>query len=146
MSLSRSFCAQQPEALAPNDDRTANVDSPWIESVPTDGFANVADAEFFASGFSSYVLDRADFDGNRRRDHDAIAAPLLVDIKIFPDDAANGIAIGSNAFQVALLGPPSYGGAPWGGTTTASWPRARRCSSDGPGGRSFASRPRAAST
>lgn len=107
--------AQQPEAVAPNDDRTANVDSPWIESVPTDTFGNVADPEFFAAGFSSYVLDRADFDGNRRRDHDPIAAPLLVDIKIFPDDAANGIAIGSNAFQVALLGPPSYGAAPWGG-------------------------------
>ncbi|MFN9755287.1 MAG: hypothetical protein ACK58X_02620 [Planctomycetota bacterium] len=109
--------AQQPDALAPNDDRTANVDSPWIESVPLDRLANpaVADPEFFAAGNSTYVLDPADFDGFRKRDHDPIALPLLVDIKVFPDDAANGIASGANAFQMALLGPPSYGFAPWGG-------------------------------
>jgi hypothetical protein len=109
--------AQQPDALAPNDDRTANIDSPWIESDPRDRTVApaVADPEFFAAGNSIYVMDPADFDGNLRRDHDPIALPLLVDIKVFPDDAANGIAAGANAFQMALLGPPSYATAPWGG-------------------------------
>lgn len=109
--------AQQPDALPPNDDRTANIDSPWIESDPRDRTVNpsVPDPEFFASGASVYVMDPADFDGNLQRDHDPIALPLLVDIKVFPDDAANGIAAGGNAFQMALLGPPSFGAAPWGG-------------------------------
>jgi hypothetical protein len=78
--------AQQPDALAPNDDRTANIDSPWIESDPRDRTVApaVADPEFFAAGNSIYVMDPADFDGNLRRDHDPIALPLLVDIKVFP--------------------------------------------------------------
>jgi hypothetical protein len=109
--------AQQPGAVAPFDDITANIDSPWIQSDPQDrtGANPVADPEFFASGASIYTQDPADFIGTLQRDHDPIALPLLVDIKVFPDDAANGIASGSNSFQMALLGPPSYGFAPWGG-------------------------------
>lgn len=109
--------AQQPGAIEPNDDRTANIDSPWIESEPLDRTVNppVPDPEFFASGASIYVMDPADFDGGLQRDHDPIALPLLVDFKVFPDNPANGFAAGSNSFQVALLGPPSIGTAPWGG-------------------------------
>lgn len=109
--------AQQPSAVTGFEDFTANVDSPWIQSDPQDrtGAAPVADPEFFASGASIYTQDPADFIGFLQRDHDPITLPLLLDIKVFPDDAANGIAAGSNSFQMALLGPPSYGAAPWGG-------------------------------
>lgn len=79
-----------------NQDRTTNIDSPWITSVPPASFTGPI-----------YVLDEADFRGARRRDHDPIALPLLVDFKMFPDSAANGVARGVNAFQVAMLGPPS---------------------------------------
>ncbi|MFK7742940.1 MAG: hypothetical protein AB8H80_21690 [Planctomycetota bacterium] len=100
--------AQDPGASAPNNDVTAAIDSPWITSVPAEGFPG-----------STWVLDIADFNGVNQRDHDPIALPLLVDIKVFPDDAANGVALGTNAFQVALMGtgtnfppigPPSPGG------------------------------------
>lgn len=103
--------AQQPGALPPFNDFTANIDSPWIESVPLDttGANPVPDPEFFASGASIYVMDPADFVGVNQRDHDPIALPLLVDFKMFPDDAANGLAAGNNGFQVAMLGPPTYG-------------------------------------
>lgn len=109
--------AQQPGAIVGFDDFTANIDSPWIQSDPQDrtGLAPVPDPEFFASGASVYTQDPADFIGTLQRDHDPIALPLLLDIKVFPDDAANGLASGSNSFQMALLGPPSYGAAPWGG-------------------------------
>lgn len=134
--------AQQPGALAPFNDFTANIDSPWIESVPLDttGAAPVADPEFFASGASIYVMDPADFVGLNQRDHDPIALPLLVDFKMFPDDAANGLAAGNNGFQVAMLGPPSYGAAPYGGyydgvpagcAPAPAWPRTRVHASGG---------------
>lgn len=91
--------AQEPGAQAPNDDQTANVDSPWILSEP--------DPEFVIAGFSTWVMDAGDFLGNLQRDLDPIALPLLVDFKVFPDSAVNGIAGGYNGFQVAMLGPPS---------------------------------------
>lgn len=91
--------AQEPGAQAPNDDVTANIDSPWILSN--------ADPEFLAAGFQTWVEDPADFRGELQRDHDPIALPLLVDIKVFADTAANGLAGGFNGFQVAMLGPPS---------------------------------------
>ncbi len=103
--------AQQPGALPPNNDFTANIDSPWIQSVPLDNTVEppVPDPEFFANGNSIYVMDPADFVGTNQRDHDPIALPLLVDFKMFADDQANGISGGNNGFQVAMLGPPSYG-------------------------------------
>lgn len=91
--------AQTPGANAPNDDVTAPIDSPWIGDAP--------DEEFTLAGGSSWVIDPADFDGQLQRDHDPIALPLLVDIKVFPDDAANGIAAGQNALQMAMLGGPT---------------------------------------
>lgn len=94
--------AEQPGAPDPVADWTANIDSPWITSTPPENFLN--------AGFSTYVIDEGDFRGNRRRDHDPIALALLVDFKVFPDTPSNGgLAAGSNAFQMALVGPPSYG-------------------------------------
>lgn len=119
--------AEQPGAPAPNDDTTTNIDSPWITSVP--------DVDFTNAGGSVWVEDEADFDGSLRHDHDPIALPLLVDFKVFPDSAANGIASGLNNFQVAMMGPPSFGfpaipggyydRQPAGCGGTPPWPRSR---------------------
>jgi hypothetical protein len=91
--------AQQPNAQAPNDDMTANIDSPWITGNP--------DPEFLQAGGSIWVQDSGDFLGNQQLDHDPIALPLLVDMKVYSDGPANGLALGTNGFQVAMLGPPS---------------------------------------
>ncbi|HEB52939.1 MAG TPA: hypothetical protein ENI87_06765 [bacterium] len=91
--------AQNPTANVPNDDTTANIDSPWIVSQP--------DPEFAQFGSGVWCQDPADFVGTNQRDHDPIALPLLVDIKVFPDDPANVLAQGVNAFQMALLGSPT---------------------------------------
>ncbi|MFY9343876.1 MAG: hypothetical protein WAT39_15405 [Planctomycetota bacterium] len=126
--------AQQPTALAPNDDFTANIDSPWIQSTP--------DVDFVNAGGSTWVLDAADFVGTNQRDHDPIALPLLVDFKVFADDPLNGIVNGNNGFQVAMLGPPSYGfpAAPGGyydrvgagcGAARPRWPSTRAQASGG---------------
>lgn len=95
--------AMDPRANPPQNDRTADIDSPWITSQPPTETNN---PPAFPPGFP-WVLDEGDFRGNRRRDHDPIALPLLVDFRVFPDDARNGIARGINAFQVAYIGPPS---------------------------------------
>lgn len=92
--------AENPGNTAAND-TTANIDSPWITSVP--------DQDFINAGGSMWVVDPADFAGDLQRDHDPIALPLLLDFKVFPDNAANGIASGLNSFQVAMMGPPSFG-------------------------------------
>jgi hypothetical protein len=126
--------AQNPDAAVPNDDKTANIDSPWITSV--------VDPEFAQFGSGVWVQDPGDFVGSNQRDHDPIALPLLVDMKMFPDDAANGIASGNNGFQVAMLGPPSNfaGGDPGGyydstgsgcGGGYPAWPRVRVHASGG---------------
>jgi hypothetical protein len=128
--------AQQPNAQPPNDDVTANVDSPWAASDP--------DPEFVLTGLSTWVLDDADFLGNAQRDHDPIALPLLVDFKVYTDSAANGIASGANGFQVAMLGPPTnfanpagpipggyYDSQPAGCGGRPAWPRVRVQASGG---------------
>ncbi|MFT7535871.1 MAG: hypothetical protein ACI85K_001824 [Hyphomicrobiaceae bacterium] len=128
--------AQNPDANAPNDDATANVDSPWITSV--------VDPEFAQFGSGVWVQDPGDFVGRNQRDHDPIALPLLVDMKLFPDDAANGVSSATNGFQVAMLGPPSNFTLPVPnpggyydtvtstcGTAYPSWPRVRVHASGG---------------
>jgi len=122
--------SQNPNGQAPSDDITANVDSPWITSV--------SDAEFVGA---NWVMDPEDFDGLNQRDHDPIALPLLVDMQMFPDDAANGLALGTNGFQVAMMGPPSVFPQSVGGyydTVAAgcpggypAWPRVRVHASGG---------------
>lgn len=126
--------AQNPNANIPNDDVTANIDSPWITSV--------VDPEFAQFGSGTWVQDPGDFVGTNQRDHDPIALPLLVDMKMFPDDAANGVASATNGFQVAMLGPPSNfaAGIPGGyydasgsgcGGAYPAWPRVRVHASGG---------------
>ena len=126
--------AQNPNATFPNNDVTANIDSPWINSKP--------DPEFVQFGSGVWVKDAGDFVGTNQRDHDPIALPLLVDMKLFPDDAANGIASATNGFQVAMLGAPSNGfpAAPGGyydrlasgcGGAFPPWPRVRVHASGG---------------
>lgn len=126
--------AQHPgDGTLATDDWTANMDSPWITSV--------ADPDFVTNGGSQWVLDNGDFHGDFERDHDPIALPLLVDFKVFADSAANGIASGLNSFQVALVGPPSFGfpGVPGGYYNrqgagcpgTAPWPLVRVQASGG---------------
>ena len=90
--------ARDPQPLVGvSNDWTSDVDSPWVPSVfpnpvPTSGI---------------FALDEGDFRGDRKRDLDPIAMPMLVDFKMFPDGAANTIAAGINGFQVAMMGPPS---------------------------------------
>jgi hypothetical protein len=91
--------AHDPTSPEPNNDWTADMDSPWITSQPLPGFT--------ANGLTTWVVDEGDFRGNRKRDHDPIAAPLIVDFKVFPDNPSNGTARGANGFQVAMLGPPT---------------------------------------
>jgi hypothetical protein len=124
--------AQNPDANPPNNDVTANIDSPWIGSE--------APPEFIAAGLSTWVEDAGDFVGFQQRDHDPIALPLLVDMKVFPDDPSNGIASATNGFQVAMLGPPSAMPLPGGyydqqpagcGGGLPAWPRVRVHASGG---------------
>lgn len=96
--------AQTPNAPSPNNDWTANIDSPWVTDQP--------DPEWLVPpqgtiGGTKWNEDPADFRGELSHDHDPIALPLLVDFKMFPDSAVNGVASGANSFQVAMLGPPS---------------------------------------
>jgi len=124
--------AQNPNANVPNNDVTAHIDSPWISSRP--------DPEFLQGGSGTWVMDNEDFVGFLQRDHDPIALPLLVDMKMFPEDPANGIASATNGFQVAMLGPPSVNGSIGGYYDTVGsgcgggypqWPRVRVHASGG---------------
>ena len=87
----------QPAQSLQSNDWTSDVDSPWVPSV----FPNPVPLS------GAFTLDEGDFRGDRRRDHDPITMPLLVDFKMFPDGAANTIAQGVNGFQVAMIGQPS---------------------------------------
>ncbi len=131
--------ARDPGAPAPNDDFTANIDSPWIDSEPDPGdpLANPPQPGFAEQGFTTWVMDAADFCGDRQRDHDPIALPLLVDFLVFPDSAANGLANGANGFQMAMISAPSgfsgnppapggyYGITPLGCANRDNWPNTR---------------------
>ncbi|MCC7061287.1 MAG: hypothetical protein IT456_00690 [Planctomycetes bacterium] len=92
--------ARQPNAPAPNNDMTADIDSPWVADLPDPEWVTVW-------GGTKWNLDSGDFRGDRAFDHDPIALPLVVDWKVFADSAANGVASGANSFQVAMLGPPA---------------------------------------
>ena len=91
--------AANPAAPEPNNDWTANIDSPWVQSD--------APEEFTLAGGTTWVMDDGDFRGDRRLDHDPIALPLLVDFKMFPDGASNGLAAGTNGFQMAMVSAPT---------------------------------------
>jgi hypothetical protein len=134
--------ARDPLAPPPNDDITANIDSPWIQDIPN--------ATWRAAGGSVWVMDvnsdiapfganagdsfGGDFIGTRRRDHDPIALPLLVDFRVFPDGTANGFASGANGFQMAAIGKPIqgyYNGVGVGCAQRQPWPWTRIHSTGG---------------
>ena len=94
--------AHQPDAQPPNLDRTAHVTSPWIPEGPDPMNPSVG-KQILPPGFlgSVWSLSNADFRGDRIRDHDPIALPLLLDFKVYPDDPANGVALGVNKFHIA---------------------------------------------
>lgn len=106
--------AIDPRAQEPTNDATTNIDSPWITDqrypAPSQFPGSIWVMDINSNGPPNVAQPDGlggDFIGTRTRDHDPIALPLLVDFKIYPDDARNGIARGSNAFQVAMLGSPS---------------------------------------
>jgi len=103
--------ARDPSAQPPNNDSTCNIDSPWIrDNRYTDFPGSVWVMDIHSNALPNSATGDGlggDFIGTRLRDHDPIALPLLMDIKVFPDGAANGVATASNMFQVAMLGPPS---------------------------------------
>ena len=124
--------AQTPTAPDPNDDWTARISSPWVPDVMPDNA--------IAAGLPLWCADEGDFKGDQFHDHDPIALPLLVDFKVFADSPANGIALGANSFQVAMLGPPTlgtpaasgyYDTLPAGCGTRPAWPRTRVQTSGG---------------
>jgi hypothetical protein len=138
--------AKQPNGTYPARDRTANVSSPWIpDDLPKPNFNNTI-----------WVMDDGDFHGDRARDHDPIALPLLVEFKVYPDDPRNGVASGVNLFHIALAGPiwPGniwgsgyYNFLPWQGGPCAGldWPTFRVHTSggvDGLGNEVFIDMPR----
>lgn len=110
--------SKQPDGVPPNQDRTAHVSSPWIQEPPSpfaqpstqllcDSTNPSRPVDPLATGFSGSVwtMSDADFRGERVRDHDPIAMPLLLDFKVYPDDPQNGIAKGTNKFHIGYVGP-----------------------------------------
>jgi hypothetical protein len=95
------------------NDWTANIDSPWVRDA-SDTTQPEFDSytAFTVAGGTTWVVDSADFVGNVQRDHDPIALPLLVDFRVYADDAANGLARGTNGFQMGMLGGPTRGFPP----------------------------------
>lgn len=94
--------AKTPDGQFPNRDRTANVSSPWIQDEPKKKAQGAPGSEFNGPVWN---LDEGDFWGDRIRDLDPIAMPLVLDFFVYPDDPSNGIATGVNQFHVALVGP-----------------------------------------
>ena len=94
---------------APNNtstgDRTLDITSPWLPELDDkdEPIANNT-ALNFSSGYSNIQPD--DFKGTLTQDHSPIALPLLVDVKVWPDDKANGYAKGTNRFQLAGINAP----------------------------------------
>ena len=94
--------ARDPASPAPNGDRTASASSPW----GPDDVLNHVDGFTVAPeySFSEFVRDPHDFLGDRARDHDPIAMPLLVDFRVSPDDTVNA-ALSFNVFWIGHVGP-----------------------------------------
>src|SRR5262249_10303734 len=91
--------AHQP--LQPNNtaarDSTASVSSPWCP--------DVIPANLVGRMTKGWVADECDFRGERPRDHDPIAVPLLLEFQVYPDGQINGVASGSNQFHIGFIGP-----------------------------------------
>lgn len=101
--------AKQPDGVPPNRDRTAHISSPWIPEPPDPG--SLPNIDLFGQPFESdqfpgtiWVSSDADFRGDRVRDHDPIAMPLLLDFKVYADNPSNGVALGINQFHIGYIG------------------------------------------
>ncbi|MCA8941196.1 MAG: hypothetical protein KDB80_01435 [Planctomycetes bacterium] len=89
--------------VPPNGDRTASVSSPWTPDMPND--AALDHTEGFIPGPGGFVRDFGDFLGDRTRDHDPIALPLLVEFRVFPDNTLD-TATSANLFWIGHVGRP----------------------------------------
>jgi hypothetical protein len=88
-----------------NGDRTLDITSPWLPELDSkDEPIGSNTADNFSSGYSNVQAD--DFKGTLTQDHNPISLPLLVDVKVWPDDKANGLARGTNRFQLAGINAP----------------------------------------
>ena len=95
--------AQNPTATPPADDATYNVTTPWLPELDDKGVPlNEMTGRNVSSGYTNMQAD--DFQGAQVQDHHPVALPLLVDIKLWPDEKANGTAKGDNLFMVAMVG------------------------------------------
>lgn len=105
--------ANDPTAQTiPPQDTTAHVSSPWEQDVfPTATFpANTIVPT--ASGFM--VTDPGDFAGNRQRDLDPIALPLLVEFNLWPDDRTQSRLPGVNRMHIGYVGINGHQSPNWG--------------------------------
>ena len=95
--------AHSPNAQTgtPARDITCNVSSPWVPDWPLNAFPN--SGNLFTGPI--WVMDEDDFIGTRTRDFDPIALPLLLEFKVYPDDATNGAASSANQFHIGHMGP-----------------------------------------
>ena len=87
--------AHNPNQLGGNParDLTCNVSSPFVPDKPQ------------LPQYLQFVTDDADFWGDRPRDFDPIALPLLMQFKVYPDGQTNGVASGANQFHIGYIGP-----------------------------------------
>ncbi|MBI5853268.1 MAG: hypothetical protein HZB39_19850 [Planctomycetes bacterium] len=82
---------------------TASCSSPWVRDNPDTALLYIGGNR---AGwlYDTLVRDVGDFNGNRTRDHDPIALPLLIDVSVWPDDT-RAVANAGNLFHIAYVGP-----------------------------------------
>ncbi len=97
--------SQDADSDPPEGDRTASISSPWISNDPASAFITQPSDGWV---FTELVRDQGDFLGDRTKDHDPIALPLLVDISVWPDDTQQ-VATAANQMHIALVGPNNQG-------------------------------------
>lgn len=95
------------ETLPPKD-TTTDVSSPWETDVFPQGVVQGTTPPWprdtIPTAVGYMVNDPGDFWGNRQRDMDPIALPLLCEFDLWPDDRANGSVIGANRMHIAFVG------------------------------------------
>jgi hypothetical protein len=106
-------------------DATASISSPWVTDDPINSVATRWISEAMPPAYepppATFVRDVGDFLGDRTRDHDPIALPLLIDIKVYPEDLLSGdVGTAANELHIALVGNTASGGyyGAGGGVTT----------------------------
>jgi hypothetical protein len=107
--------ANDPSAQTiPPQDTTTDVSSPWERDVfPISNFPTPPAELAPESGLM--VTDPGDFIGDRQRDHDPIALPLLVEFNVWPDDRTiNGRVSGANRMHIGYVGINEHQSPSWG--------------------------------